>query len=142
MLSDVLNDRKRCTLAKSAQRHAPDHIAELLQTDQDLPSSPLPATIRLQNLQHTLRTLTARYAFATGFSLCKAHEETGNLYHTGMLIHDNHSAGSYDCIKFLYGIKIKRFIQMLLRQTSARRSADLYGFKLSIRPSDRRRYHK
>ena len=117
-LTDRREHRKRCTLAKSAQRHTLDHIAELLQLI-NITHLTLAGDDSLQNLQHTLRPLAARYAFATRLTLCKAHEEAGYLYHAGMLIHDNKSAGADNRAILLYRIEIQWHIQMLFRQTSA-----------------------
>ena len=57
----------------------------------------------LQNLQHPLGALTAGRTLTAGFTLGKAHEETGDLHHTGILTHDHHTAGADDGIELLYG---------------------------------------
>ena len=93
------------------------------------PSRPWPSTIRSRNLQHPLRSFAARHAFSAGFILREIHEEPGNLNHTGLVIHDNQSAGSDHGSDLLQRIEIKRDIQLLLCQTSAGRTADLYSLE-------------
>lgn len=75
--------------------------------------------------------LTTRNTFSTTLTLGKVHKETGYFYHTGIFIHDYQSAGSHDSIQFLYRIKVQRRIQLILDQTSAGRSADLYALESS-----------
>ena len=83
----------------------------------------------LQKLQHTLGSDPAGTAFSAGFPLGKAHEETRHLYHTGMFIHDNQSAGSHDGPVLLDGIEIQGNVQMLLCQTAAGGTSDLNRLK-------------
>ena len=61
---------------------------------------PLSGYDPLQDLQHPLGTLPAWNTFSTTLMLGKTHEETGNLYHTGIGIHNYQSAGSDDGIQF------------------------------------------
>ena len=84
-------DRKRCTLSKSAKSHALNHFGKLFQLVK-IRHLPIACYNLLQDLQHALGTLTAWNAFSTALPLGKAHEETGNFYHTGILIHDNKTA--------------------------------------------------
>ena len=124
------DDRKRCTLAKATQSHTLNHICKLFQLIQ-VGKLALAFNDPLKNLKHTFRTLTAWNTFATALTLCKAHEETCNLYHTGILIHNNKSTGSHDSIQLLNRIKIKRMVNLVIDQTSTGWSADLYSLKCS-----------
>lgn len=74
----------------------------------------------------------AWYAFAAAFSLCKVHKEAGNLYHAGVLIHNDHTAGPDDGSGFFEGVKIQTKIQVFFRQTAAGRTAQLYGFEFLV----------
>ena len=47
---------------------------------------------------------------AAALTLGEAHEETGNFYHTGILVHNYHTAGTNDSVEFLNGIEVKWFI--------------------------------
>ena len=80
------------------------------------------------NLRHTF---TACGTFTAGLFTAEVHEETSNLYHAGILTHNNKSAGTDDGSNFLDGIEVKRKIQMIFRQTAAGRTADLDGFEFS-----------
>ena len=122
--------RQRRTLTKSAQSHALNHLCQFLQTVQIFHFA-FVIYDPFQDLQHSLCSFPTWNTFSTGLSLGKTHEETGNLYHTGIGIHNYHSTGSYDCIEFLYRVKIQRLIQMFLCQTSTGRSTDLNCFELS-----------
>ena len=82
------DDRKRCTLTESAQSHTLNHVCKFFQLIQ-IGKLTLTCNDSLQDLKHTLGTFTAWHTFAAALALGKAHEETGNLYHTGILIHDN-----------------------------------------------------
>ena len=124
------DDRKRCTLTESAQGHALNHVCKLFQLIQ-IGKLTLTCNDSLQDLKHTFGTLTAGNTFTTALTLCKAHEETRNLYHTGILIHNNKSTGTHDGIQLLNRIKIKRMIDLIVDQTSTRRTADLYTLKCS-----------
>src|SRR5699024_2073701 len=85
----------------------------------------------LQDLQHTFGTFTAGNTFSAGLPLGKAHEETGNFYHTGIFIHNNQAAGAHDGIVFLHIVKIQPYIQMFFCKTSAGRTADLDSLKVA-----------
>ena len=85
----------------------------------------------LKNLKHTFRTDTARSAFTAGFSLSKAHEESCNLYHTGMFVHNYQTTGTNDRSVFLDRVKVKRYIQMFFCQTSAGRTTNLNSLECS-----------
>ena len=133
LLTETLHgteNRKGCTLAKTAKSHTLNHGCKLFQL---IKIGHFTSALYdfLQNLQHSLGALTARNALAAALPLGKAHEETGNLYHTGILVHNNQSAGAHNGIQLLHGIKIKRRIQLILDQTSAGRTTDLYTLKCS-----------
>src|SRR5699024_2936993 len=122
------DDRKRRAFSEAAQSHALHHGRKFFQFVQ-IGHLSLAVDDPLQNLQHTLGAFTAGNTFAAAFSLCKAHKESGDFHHTGILVHDNKSAGSHDSVKFLDRIKIKRNIKLILHQTSAGRAADLYSLE-------------
>ena len=52
----------------------------------------------LKDLKHTLGTFTTWNTFTTALTLSKVHEESGNFYHTGILVHNYQTAGSHDRI--------------------------------------------
>ena len=52
----------------------------------------------LQDLQHTFGTLTARYTFTAALTLGEVHKESGNLNHTGILVHNYQTTGSHNRI--------------------------------------------
>ena len=124
------DNRKRRTLTKTAQSHTLNHVCKFFQLIQ-IGKLTFTCNDLLQDLKHTFGTLTARNTFTAALTLCKAHEETCNLYHTGILIHNNKSAGAHDGIQFFNRIKIKSMIDLIIDQTSAGRTADLYTLKCS-----------
>ena len=81
------DNRKRRTLAKSAQSHVLNHICKLFQLIQ-IGHLTLAIYDSLQDLQHTFGTLTARYTFTAALTLGEVHKESGNLNHTGILVHN------------------------------------------------------
>src|SRR5699024_12211462 len=76
------DDRKRCTLAQSAKRHAANHLRKLLQLIQIFHLT-FSVYNPFQNLQHPLRTFTAGNTLSAALSLRKAHKETSHFHHTG-----------------------------------------------------------
>ena len=49
----------------------------------------------VQDLVHSLCSHTARGTFTTGLIYRELQEEFGNIYHTGIFIHNDHTAGSH-----------------------------------------------
>ena len=92
------DNRKRCTLAKSAQSHVLNHICKLFQLIQ-IGHLTLAIYDPLQDLQHTFGTLTARYTFTAALTLGEVHKESGNLNHTGIFIHNYQATGTHDRIE-------------------------------------------
>ena len=124
------DDRKRCTLTESAQGHALNHVCKLFQLIQ-IGKLTLTCNDSLQDLKHTFGTLTAGNTFTTALTLCKAHEETRNLYHTGVAVHDNKSAGAYHSACLLHGVEVQGQVKVLLGESTAGRSAYLHSLELS-----------
>ena len=48
-----------------------------------------------KDLEHTSRTDPARRTFAARLIHCKLQEELRDIHHTGVLVHDDQSAGSH-----------------------------------------------
>ena len=117
-------DRKRCTLAKSAERTRLDEFRCFFQFVKVFHLA-LAVCDLLKEFEHTLRSDSARTAFSAGFSLSESHEEFRNIDHTGALVHNNQTAGTDDRIVFLNLVKIKRNVQILLYETSTGRSTNL-----------------
>ena len=55
------------------------------------------------------------------------HEETRNFDHAGVFVHNDQTARTYNRADFLRRVEIKRQIEMLARQASAKRTAYLNG---------------
>ena len=123
-------DRKRCTLAKSAERTRLDEFRCFFQFVKVFHLA-LAVCDLLKEFEHTLRSDSARTAFPAGFSLSESHEEFRNIDHTGALVHNNQTAGTDDRIVFLNLVKIKRNVQILFYETSAGRSTDLNTFEFT-----------
>ena len=99
-------------------------LCQLLQAVQILHGS-LALCDLLQDLQHPPCAHPAGCTLAAGFIYRKLQEELGDIYHTGILIHDDKSAGSHhgadgDQIVIVYG-----HVKVLCRDTSAGRAAGL-----------------
>mgnify|MGYP007012703705 CR=1 FL=1 len=79
----------------------------------------------LKNLKHSLGTDTAVVTFTTGFFLGKVKEETCHIYHTGILVHYDHTAGTNDSACLIDIFISNRSINKICRNTSAGRTAHL-----------------
>ena len=85
----------------------------------------------LKYAQHLGYALAAGGAFPAGFLLCEVHKEAGYLHHTGVVTHDDKSAGAYYCADLLERVEIERKVEMLLGEAAARGTAYLNGLELS-----------
>ena len=117
--ADGADNRQRCAFAETAESCAGDHVCQNKQFIQVFRFA-FAFYDTLQNFQHTCGTFAAWYAFAAAFSLCKVHKEAGNLYHAGVLIHNDHTAGPDDGPGFFEGVKIQTEIQVFLSSDSRR----------------------
>ena len=122
------DNRKRRALSKTAQSHTLYHGRQFLKLIQ-IRHLTFSVYNPLQDFQHTFCSLTAGHTFSAAFSLGEAHEKSCHFYHTGILIHNHKAAGSHDCVKLFHRVKVKGNIQLILHQTAAGRSADLYALK-------------
>ena len=93
---------------------------------------PLSLGDTLQYFQHSSGAVAAGKAFTAGFIADKVHEIPRCIHHTGILIHDNESAGTHDCPQAGQGFIIHRRVQMCLGQTSAGGTAGLNGLEFFI----------
>ena len=84
----------------------------------------------LKNFQHPSRTDPAGRTFAAGLIHGKFEKELGDVHHTGILIHDDQSAGAHHGSDLFQVVIIDRHIQMLRWDTSAGRSSGLGSLEL------------
>ena len=123
--------RVRGSLPKSAHSAVLDLCCQLFQKF-DISVTALAFCDSFQNLQHSLSTDTAVVTFTAGFFLCKVKEETSHIYHTGVLIHNDHTAGTNDSTCFIDIFICNRSIDQLCRDTSAGWSAHLNSFEFLV----------
>ena len=124
------DNRKRGTLAETAQSHALNHGRKFFQFV-EIGHLALAIYDLLEDLEHTFGTLTARNAFTAALTLCKVHEESGNFNHTGILVHNYETARTHDRIERFDRIKVQRTVDLIFDQTSTGWSTDLYTFESS-----------
>ncbi len=79
-----------------------------------------------------LDPFTAGIALTTRFFFEKIEKISGHIHHAGILVHDNHTAGAHHGADFRQLIKVDAQIQVLFRDTSARRTAGLNRFELLL----------
>ena len=120
------DNRKRGTLAETAQSHALNHGRKFFQFV-EIGHLALAIYDLLEDLEHTFGTLTARNAFTAALTLCKVHEESGNFNHTGILVHNYETARTHDRIERFDRIKVQRTVDLIFDQTSTGWSTDLYA---------------
>ena len=124
------DNRKRGTLAETAQSHALNHGRKFFQFV-EIGHLALAIYDLLEDLEHTFGTLTARNAFTAALTLCKVHEESGNFNHTGILVHNYETARTHDRIERFDRIKVQRTVDLIFDQTSTGWSTDLYALECS-----------
>ena len=69
--------------------------------------------------KHPPRAFTAGNAFAAAFSLYEVHEELGYVHHTGVLVHDDESAGPHHRSSSDQRVIVDRCVEKLFRYASA-----------------------
>ena len=62
----------------------------------------------VKNFEHSLRSFSARNAFPARLVLSEVHKETRYFYHTGMIVHNDKSAGTDYRADFFERIEIER----------------------------------
>ena len=88
-------DRVGGGLAQAAQRTILDADAQLFQ-QLDVPLLSFPFADSVEDLHHAGGANPAGDALAAGFPGGKVQEETGDVHHTGAVIHHHHAAGAHD----------------------------------------------
>src|SRR5208282_109959 len=84
----------------------------------------------LQQIQHLLGADAAGRAFAAGFIAAKLEEKPGDVHHAGILVHDDHAAGTHDGAELLERLILDRGVEMLRGDDAARGAAGLDGLEL------------
>jgi L-lactate utilization protein LutC len=81
----------------------------------------LPETMRnsLQNLKHPLGSDTTRCALAARLVLDEVQEVAGQVYHTGVFVHNDKSSGAHHRSELLQGLVIHRDVKILFRNAPA-----------------------
>src|SRR6056297_75751 len=69
-------------------------------------------------------------AFSAGLVNYKAEVKLGDIHHTVILIHNNHTAGAHNRAKFFQMLIVDGSVQMVLCNHSAGGSAGLHSLKL------------
>ncbi len=82
-----------------------------------------------QDFQHPLGPLAAGGALAAGFVLAEVHEEAGHVDGAGVLVHDDHAAGTHDGAQFRHLLVIDGGIEVLHGNHAAGGSAELGGLE-------------
>ena len=119
----------RSRLSKAAERGDLNHLGKALEFF-DIAHLALALCNAGKDLVHAGCAFTTRCAFTAGLFADEVHEELGDVDHAAVFIHDDKTAGTDDCADFLQRVKVHREVEMLFRQASAGRAADLDSFEL------------
>jgi hypothetical protein len=86
----------------------------------------------LKNFKHSLGADSAVGAFSAGFLGCEVKEVSSHIHHTGIFIHDNHTAGSDDGSGFVDFFIVYQGVNQFHGDTSAGRSTHLDGLEFFV----------
>ena len=101
-------------------------------SDLDVFRFTVPLADVFQNLELTSGSLPARRALAAGLVLHEVHEKPGHVDHAGVFVHHDGAAGSHNGTDFHDGLEIDGRVEILLRYTAARRTAQLYRLEFFL----------
>ena len=124
VVSQRAEDRIRRRLAESAESGSLDILCQSLET---VDIFQFASSLRnlCQNLQHSLRTDSARRTLSAGFIHGEFQEEFCDVDHTVIFVHDDQSAGAHHGTESGKVIVCHRRIDMRCRNTAAGRAARL-----------------
>ena len=125
------HDRPRRELAEGAERIAGHLLGDMLDLVKVL-HAPLALGDAREQLEHTFAAHSAGDTLATRLCCGKSQEELGQLYHTGILVHDDHTTGAHHGACLTERVKIDLEVQARGGQTTTQRTTRLHGLEMLV----------
>ncbi len=116
----------------SWQSEASTSVAQISSKSSISPSLPRPSVMPVKDyFTHLPQAFTARQAFAAGLALEEGGVIAGHVHHAGLIVHDNHAAGTHHRAGFCQFVEVHRQVEQAFRNNAAGRTAGLYRLEFT-----------